>query len=261
MQTLKKFYFGKSKFPKISDPDAQAFIVVTNIKSKTIANALNDLCIGLKLADIWSKFYAIYPFVGGTAFTHKFNLKDPRDLNAAFRISFNGNQIHNSNGVSIFTGSQINTNINFLSNTILNNFHWSVNVVAGTSNNLVFYALPQSNGQMYTLINIGGNKMLNDLYNTAGANGRVVGANNIATGNFLASRIPTTTHSIYRSGVKIASNNLTAGSLGNNNIFIGNASSNVGTFSFSTIGLGLTDTEVTTLDSCIQNFQTSLSRT
>ena len=29
---------------------------------------------------------AIYPFVGGTATTHKFNLKDPADINAAFRL-------------------------------------------------------------------------------------------------------------------------------------------------------------------------------
>ena len=43
---------------------------------------------------------ALYPFVGGTATSHKFNLKDPRDLDAAFRLQFNGGWTHNSNGVT-----------------------------------------------------------------------------------------------------------------------------------------------------------------
>jgi hypothetical protein len=43
---------------------------------------------------------AIYPFVGGTATSHKYNLKDPRDLDAAYRIAFNGGWTHNSNGIT-----------------------------------------------------------------------------------------------------------------------------------------------------------------
>jgi hypothetical protein len=35
---------------------------------------------------IWRKTHAIYPLLGGTASAHKFNLKDPRDLNAAYRL-------------------------------------------------------------------------------------------------------------------------------------------------------------------------------
>ena len=41
---------------------------------------------------------AIYPFVGGSAASHKFNLKDPRDLDAAFRLAFNGGWTHASTG-------------------------------------------------------------------------------------------------------------------------------------------------------------------
>ena len=53
----------------------------------------------LKAASIWTKMQALYPFVGGTATTHKWNLKDPRDLDAAYRIVFNGGWTHNSNGI------------------------------------------------------------------------------------------------------------------------------------------------------------------
>jgi hypothetical protein len=55
--------------------------------------------VDLKAASIWTKMKALYPFVGGTATTHKWNLKDPRDLDAAYRIQFNGGWTHNSNGI------------------------------------------------------------------------------------------------------------------------------------------------------------------
>jgi hypothetical protein len=42
---------------------------------------------------------AIYPFVGGTASTHKWNLINPQDTDAAFRMVFNGGWTHSANGV------------------------------------------------------------------------------------------------------------------------------------------------------------------
>jgi len=55
--------------------------------------------LDLKSYSLWTKFSAIYPFVGGTATSHKYNLKDPRDLDAAYRIQFNGGWTHNSDGI------------------------------------------------------------------------------------------------------------------------------------------------------------------
>jgi hypothetical protein len=86
--------------PKASlDPDAQAFLTASGITDATITSAINTLVLDLKSYGIWSKMKAIYPFVGGTASTHKWNLKDPRDLNAAFRLTFHGGVNHSSNGV------------------------------------------------------------------------------------------------------------------------------------------------------------------
>lgn len=81
------------------DPDAQAFLTATGIVDATITSAINNLVLGLKGASLWAKMKAIYPFVGGTATTHKFNLKDPRDLDAAFRITWFGGVTHSANGV------------------------------------------------------------------------------------------------------------------------------------------------------------------
>jgi PKD repeat protein len=84
------------------DPDAEAFLIATNLLSdSTISTAIDALVIDLKNASLWSKFDALYPFVGGTASTHKYNLKDPRDLDAAFRLEFAGSAaaVHTSDGV------------------------------------------------------------------------------------------------------------------------------------------------------------------
>ena len=80
------------------DSDAQAFITAASITDTTQKSAINTLVTQLKGYGIWTKMKAIYPFVGGTATSHKFNLKDPRDLNAAFRLVFNGGWTHSSTG-------------------------------------------------------------------------------------------------------------------------------------------------------------------
>jgi len=85
----------------IPDADAQAFITAANITNTTQQSAIDTLVKSLKSANIWTKMKAIYPFVGGTATTHKFNLKDPRDLNAAFRLTFYGGGTHSSNGYQL----------------------------------------------------------------------------------------------------------------------------------------------------------------
>ena len=81
-----------------TDADAQAFITAAAITDATQQSAINTLVVDLKTYGIWTKMKAMYPFVGGTASAHKFNLKDPRDLNAAFRLVFSGGWTHNSNG-------------------------------------------------------------------------------------------------------------------------------------------------------------------
>ena len=81
------------------DPDAAAFISAAGITNSTQKTAVNQLVLDLKSYSLWTKFSAIYPFVGGTATSHKYNLKDPRDLDAAYRIQFNGGWTHDSNGI------------------------------------------------------------------------------------------------------------------------------------------------------------------
>ena len=88
-----------------TDPDAQTFFTNTGITDATIKTAINNHVLGLKADSLWTLVDAIYPLVGGSATTHKYNLKDPRDLDDAFRILWSGGLTHASTGV---TGNAVN---------------------------------------------------------------------------------------------------------------------------------------------------------
>jgi len=58
-----------------------------------------------KSAGWWSKLLALYPNIGGTSASHKFNAINPVDTNAAFRLAFVGGVTHSAAGV---TGNAVN---------------------------------------------------------------------------------------------------------------------------------------------------------
>ena len=99
-EVLQNFNAGRGRYniSSSSDADAQAFISAASITNDTQVTAIDTLVTALKTAGIWTKMKAIYPFVGGTAESHKFNLKDPRDADAAFRLVFAGGWTHTSTG-------------------------------------------------------------------------------------------------------------------------------------------------------------------
>ena len=81
-----------------TDADALAFLEAAQVYDRNQQKAIVDLVRRLKSAGLWTKMKAIYPFVGGTASSHKWNLKDPRDVDAAYRLQFNGGWTHSANG-------------------------------------------------------------------------------------------------------------------------------------------------------------------
>jgi PKD repeat protein len=104
------------------DVDLDNFISATGITDSTIISALETLVTDLKLNYLWDRLIAIYPYVGGTSFTHKFNLKNPQDSDSAFRLSFLGGWTHNSNGIQgNGTNAYANTFIQPASHFIANN--------------------------------------------------------------------------------------------------------------------------------------------
>ena len=80
------------------DASATAFTTAAGLTDDTQKSAINTLVKDLKRFNLWSKIKAFYPFVGGSATSHKFNLLDPRDTNDAYRLTFSGGWTHSSMG-------------------------------------------------------------------------------------------------------------------------------------------------------------------
>jgi hypothetical protein len=83
----------------VFDSDAVAFISAAGITNDIQKTAINFLVVYTKIIGVWTKISALYPFVGGTASSHKWNLKTPLDTDAAFRLNFVGGWTHSSLGV------------------------------------------------------------------------------------------------------------------------------------------------------------------
>ena len=88
-----------------TDADANAFIAAAAITDTTQKAAIDKLVVDLKSYGIWTKMKALYPFIGGTAAQHKYNLRNPLDTDAAYRLTFNGGITHSANGIQ---GNAIN---------------------------------------------------------------------------------------------------------------------------------------------------------
>jgi hypothetical protein len=253
--------------------DAWAFLDAAGITASRQQRAVIELVRGLKNAQLWSKMKAIYPFVGGTATTHKFNLKDPRDSDAAFRLAFVGGWTHAStgadpNGSNAYAETYISPSTHLtlysthLSYYSRENTRQTDNIdmgsYQGTGTDFLVLITPRTNDNAFSI-----------QYSVANnAEMAISTTQTDSRGFFLGSRTSSTasSHKLFRNGNIIGTASQTAGILLSNNILIG-AIPNPSPFyytnkevAFSTIGDGLTDTDATNLYNIVQRYQTSLGR-
>jgi len=252
------------------DADAQAFLTAASITDPTISGAINTLVVQMKTDNIWSKMKAIYPMVGGTASTHKFNLKDPRDLDAAFRLVFNGGVTHSSNGVQgNGTNGYADTRLNPVTNglTYVNN-HLSFYSRSNSATSTAIYEMGCGNFLGTTNLNLWCRRNSNTAGYDSGNfnNNRNTFANTDGRGLFCGTVISTTSK-YFKNGVQQSTRALNPSSIENVNMFLCgfNEGNSVTYYSdkqcaFSSIGDGLTDTEAANLYTAVQNFNTSLAR-
>jgi hypothetical protein len=248
------------------DADAQAFINAAAITNATQQTAINSLVVSLKSYGIWSKMKALYPFIGGTAASHKFNLKDPRDLDIAFRLVFNGGITHTANGLN---GNSTNGYANTFFNVLgyKNNNHISLYITSNIDELSVdmgvFAASTNSGIDIETRIS-------NNAYFLNFLSATYINfANTDSRGFYLNSRTLSTLYKIYKNNILKSTNTSTSYADFTGNISIcGRFNITTGTvqyfssknYAFASIGDGLTDTEASNFYAAIQSYQTTLGR-
>jgi len=243
-----------------TDPDAQAFITAASITNPTQQSAINDLVIGLKADGLWTKTKAVYPFVGGSATSNSYNLKNT----AQYQLSFSGGATHNSNGytggVNGYANTGLNPNTAFITN---DSFHMSI--YSRTNSILDGADLGGINASARTdlwLRSSDGN-----CYNRVHLNG-IVTANANSTGIYISTRNSSTSLKLFKNNSQLGSTYTGAnGARLDVNMFLGAYA--VGTtptyysqrnYAFASIGDGLSDAESTNLNNRINTFNTTLGR-
>jgi hypothetical protein len=252
--------------PIVTDADAFAFVEVAGIVDPTQQAAVNSLVLGLKANNLWTKMQAIYPFVGGTAYTHKFNLKDPRDSDAAFRIQYVGALNHFSTGV-LTAGGYMNT---FFDSTDItppsSSFHYSAYTytTGSATNNMIFNNSVGSFQDISFTPRYAGGSGYFSLFQPVTTFDNSTGDNSV--GYSIVSRLDTTKSTLYRywANGNYVQDNTNAFSRTSNfsfDILRSVSYSNYnGIINFVTFGAGLTSTESTNLNTLIRNYNLALSR-
>jgi len=210
---------------------------------------------------------AIYPFVGGDATKHSYNLKNT----SLYQITWNGTITHDANGITPNgTTGYGNTGLNASTQTTLNDVHLSVYCRSSAAKNCYeLSALTSSAAAMHLHIRDTGNGTDGEIYREDTGNAFVSKTGETtAAGFYVISRRSSTDMEGYKNGTSFQTQtNTNTGTRPNQNFFIGAYNNNGSPLSFSnrnlafvSIGTGLTDTDVSNFYTAVQSMQTTLSR-
>lgn len=259
-----------SVYSAVTDSDAQAFINAANITDQTQKDAINQLVLDLKSANIWTKMHAVYPMIGGSASSHKWNLKDPRDLDAAYRLTFAGGWTHSSTGaLPNGTNAYADTYLNTLANLSSTSFSMGTYLNSALISNR--YHLGVSGGTASTVISMRNSNTATKISYVQSSVLSLQKGSLTTTSNqgfwALSKRSDSDRTMICSDGTFVSNTSASGLSNPSLNIYIGahnvtGIASSFDTMShaFDFISSGLIDAELTNLRTAIINFQTTLGR-
>lgn len=244
------------------DADAELFITNAKINDAVEQAAINNLVIQLKKDSLWSKFKAIYPMVGGTSFSTKWNLKDPRDLDVAYRITWNGAPVVKNTGVTCLTVNDWGDT--HLNDTSLSYINSSMSFYSGTQNQVAGYDMGCSNYIVPFNILAIYEDFSADIVNTwFNAYGTAAYKPALTVGLFTSSSYGGKV-ARYDNGIKVAEIGMPKDGHTGKNITIGSVTDDnrlgLKECRFATIGDGLTDATALKFYNAVKSFETSLSR-
>ena len=262
-------YLRAKWFPPPYDADTIAYMNATGLDS-SFAPALDGLVVGLKDYGLWDEMEVVYPFIGGTAALHKWNLKDPQDTDAGYRLTFNGGTHSTALGYRPNAQGAVSSG-GYADTHLIPSDELSVN-----STHLAYYSLadvpPTSRCEM-------------GCYNWAGSGSRFHiiaryqpseyyygmsedGFTNVSvpasSGLFVATRTASNAQAAYRNGIGVGTSTAASIALppvsvwvGGINLFVDRSDLPCG---FASIGNGLSAQQNADLYTVVQAYQTALGR-
>lgn len=246
--------------PVVYDTDAQAFFTSSAITDTTQMRAVNDFVLSLKKDSLWNKFVAIYPMVGGSASSVKWNLKDPRDADAAYRLTFTGSPVFAPTGVTFPTTSDYaDTHVtDSLAGTFDNS---AISYFSRTQNDIAGYDMGCSDESYpYNELSV----LTDDSYTSEwfGYRSNIPASN--TTGLFMLSSTSSNV-TRYRNGIPLGSyGQAPVEAYTNKSVWIGSTrgaySSGQKECALATIGKGLTDAQALDFYNIVNTFETKLGR-
>jgi hypothetical protein len=249
------------------NPIVSNFLTATGITDATTITALNDLVNGLDSAGLTAKIPVLYPMVGGTSTTCRYNLMNP----STYLITYYGGWTFDatgatSNGTNAYGKTGINMNVfaawnnNHLSQYIRNVPTVIINYSFGASDDFDTIVAPINLISYYT-------SNLKSYYSS----GDPTYSNSCPAVNqgkkLTIGTCNGTNQIIYNNGTNIQSNANMGNPITSNELYFGATNGNNNPryytnqqYSFLSAGTYLNSTDVTNLTTLINNFQTALSR-
>jgi hypothetical protein len=262
------------------DADAAAYLAEVLLSGGTgitmsVSAATNTLYTTLKSCGVYSKLAVMYPFLGGVANSTAINGLNP----ATFFIQWFGGLTHNMSGV---TGNGTNGygNTQFLHNSLpVNDIHFSlfqntentnarqdetqIGIVGGGGAQMILESRRPAGGGLF-----------NSIFQLGSASNISASTGGTTAATYIATRSGTTTTTAFKNDVVFGSNtSVYTNSATGRDVFLlalnispftpgvpyGDSFSN-NRIAFTTIGSGLTRSDVTCLNDAIVAFNTTLGR-
>jgi hypothetical protein len=250
------------------DSDAEAYINAVEAAGYTMSvgekNGINAFVTDLKANSLWAtKTKAFYPLLGTSLNHAKWNLRNPADTNAAYRLSSLGGTFTYSGGVTCTSGGNGDgLSMNDLTDT-----------VAGRDNNSTFAAIGTNQDELKCAIGINSGPghyilpkytsqtwYLNNQATTSTPSNATT-----AIGRYYNVRRGSTDAEFYKNGTSVAtSSEASSATLGQPILICNGGTGSLGAFTGKVtaagVFTGLSDAEVTTLDGLIVSLLTALGR-
>lgn len=244
------------------DTDALAYFTAnTAITSDADKTAINTFYLGLKSDGIYTKIKAMYLPIWGSAASSKWNLVNPLDTNAAYRLTFATGMSHASNGF-YSNGTTGYANSYYSTNNIQNSNHLSIYIQTDVNESKVDIGAYQSSpGRAFDIESRVSNLHYNANFIALNFN---TYANTNSKGFYINTRTTSLNQKSYKNGILKATDTSSGTNNFNREIFIC-CRNEQGTpnfystkiFSFISIGdNGLTDAESSNFYNRVQTLMT-----